>query len=127
MRPMTCSRFADLYRLEDAKRDLMHSAGPAMAPPAADLPWHRELKVRAERCRYRPMDFQSYSANCRRKIHWPTGRHLASLDAPFDAPPKLPRAPRWLPPVPLVNLPRYLSAQSRNIAGTAQSSCAGNA
>ncbi|WP_321943307.1 hypothetical protein [Paraburkholderia tropica] len=30
----------------------MHTVGPAVDPPAADLPWHRERRVRAERCRY---------------------------------------------------------------------------
>lgn len=32
----------------------------------------------------------------------PLPADLAPLDEPFDAPPELPRAPPWLPPVPLL-------------------------
>lgn len=41
-----------VYRLDHTKRDRMHSAGPGVDPPAADVPWHRDRRLRAERCRY---------------------------------------------------------------------------
>jgi hypothetical protein len=41
-----------VYRLDHTKRDRNHAAGPSVDPPAPDLPWTRERRVRAERCKY---------------------------------------------------------------------------
>lgn len=41
-----------VYRLDHTKRDRNHMVAPYVDPPAPDLPWQRERKLRAERARY---------------------------------------------------------------------------
>ncbi|WP_434660782.1 hypothetical protein P5W99_11120 [Paraburkholderia sp. A3BS-1L] len=41
-----------VYRLEHTRRERNRCSGPYVDPPASDLPWQRERKLRAERARY---------------------------------------------------------------------------
>lgn len=41
-----------VYLLGHTKRDGMHVAGPGVDPPAPDLPWRNERRLREERRRY---------------------------------------------------------------------------